>query len=106
MDIIRTHLGGTPRIKHESRRSRHLVFKDDVTVAISIFPCWTRDTRDGTYMAWMIPGIQPRMVKQMLMRRSAPQPRSRKTPRGGRTMAKMILQMSLEKVSLVAVDQE
>lgn len=30
----------------------------------------------------------------MLMRRSAPQPRSRKTPKGGRRTAKMILQMS------------
>lgn len=29
------------------------------------------------------------------MSRSTPQPRSRKTPRGGRMMAKMILQMSL-----------
>jgi len=31
----------------------------------------------------------------MLINRSAPQPRSRKTPRGGRRMARMILQMSL-----------
>lgn len=38
----------------------------------------------------------PRMVRRMLMRRSAPQPRSRKTPRGGRMMARRILQMSLE----------
>lgn len=37
----------------------------------------------------------PRIVKQMLMQREAPQPTSRKTPRGGRRMAKMILQMSL-----------
>jgi len=35
------------------------------------------------------------MVKRMLMRRSAPHPRSRKTPRGGRMMARMILQISL-----------
>jgi hypothetical protein len=35
------------------------------------------------------------MVNRMLMRRSAPQPRSRKTPRGGRMMAMMILMMSL-----------
>jgi hypothetical protein len=34
------------------------------------------------------------------MRRSAPQPRSRKTPRGGRTMAIMILIMSLSRVQL------
>lgn len=31
------------------------------------------------------------------MSKSAPQPRSRKTPRGGRMMAKMILIMSLER---------
>jgi hypothetical protein len=30
-----------------------------------------------------------------LMRKSALQPRSRKTPRGGRMMARMILQISL-----------
>jgi hypothetical protein len=35
------------------------------------------------------------MVKSKLMRRSAPQPRSRKTPRGGSTTAQMILMMSL-----------
>lgn len=40
------------------------------------------------------------------MQKSAPQPRSRKTPRGGRMMAKMILMMSLRggrktRVSLV-----
>ena len=38
----------------------------------------------------------PRIVRRMLMQKSAPQPRSRKTPRGGRMMAMMILQMSLE----------
>lgn len=36
----------------------------------------------------------PRMVKRRLIKRSAPQPRSRKTPRGGSKTAKMILQMS------------
>lgn len=40
--------------------------------------------------------LTPRMVKRMLISRSAPHPRSRKTPSGGRMMAKMILQMSLE----------
>ena len=39
--------------------------------------------------------LQPRMVNSRLMRRSAPQPRSRKTPRGGSTTAQMILMMSL-----------
>lgn len=49
----------------------------------------------NTYRAWMMPGMYPRMVRRMLMSRSAPQPRSRKTPRGGRMTARMILQMSL-----------
>lgn len=43
------------------------------------------------------------MVNRMLMRRSAPQPRSRKTPKGGRSTAKMILQMS-EAVKGIVVD--
>lgn len=60
------------------------------------------------YRAWMIPGMKlenalivcnlkgvldgtyPRMVRRMLIRTSAPQPLSRKTPRGGRMMAAMI----------------
>ena len=50
----------------------------------------------ATYKAWMIPGMYPRTVKRMLMKKSALQPRSRKTPRGGRTMARIILQMSLQ----------
>jgi len=37
----------------------------------------------------------------MLMRKSAPHPRSRKTPSGGRIMAKMILQMSLAVTAMV-----
>jgi len=44
----------------------------------------------------MIPGMKPKIVNRMLIKRSAPHPRSRKTPRGGRMMAKMILQISLE----------
>lgn len=47
------------------------------------------------YRAWIMPGMYPRMVSRMLMSKSAPQPRSRKTPRGGRMMARMILQISL-----------
>ena len=35
------------------------------------------------------------MVKRIQMRNSAPHPVSRKTPRGGRMMARMILMMSL-----------
>lgn len=41
----------------------------------------------------------PRMVNRMLIKRSAPQPRSKKTPTGGRKMARMILQISLQTVS-------
>jgi len=50
---------------------------------------------DVTYKAYMMPGMYPRQVSTMLISRSAPQPRSRKTPRGGRMMAAMILMMSL-----------
>ena len=42
------------------------------------------------------------MVRQMLIRKSAPHPRSRNTPSGGRMMAKMILQMSLEGLAVTA----
>jgi len=35
----------------------------------------------------MTPGIQPRIVRQMLMRKSAPQPLFRKTARGGMKIA-------------------
>jgi len=40
-------------------------------------------------------GNVPRQVRRMFINRSAPQPRSKKTPSGGRIMAKMILMMSL-----------
>jgi hypothetical protein len=43
----------------------------------------------------MIPGRYPKHVKIMLIRRSPVHPRSRKTPRGGRRMARRILQISL-----------
>ena len=56
----------------------------------------------STYKAWITPGSQPRMVRQMLIRKSAPHPRSRNTPSGGRMMAKMILQMSLEGLAVTA----
>lgn len=73
-----------------------LVFENNVAVIwLVLVPSQKQNTRLITYIAWMIPGIHPRMVKQMLIRRSAPHPRSRKTPRGGRMKAKMILQMSL-----------
>ena len=37
----------------------------------------------------------PRIVNRMLIKRSAPHPRSRKTPSGGRMIARIILQISL-----------
>jgi hypothetical protein len=42
--------------------------------------------------------LTPRIVRRMLSRSWVPHPTSRKTPSGGRMMAKMILQMSLEGV--------
>mgnify|MGYP007084042018 CR=1 FL=1 len=44
----------------------------------------------------MIPGIKPRMVRAMLMIRSAPHPRSKNTPIGGNMIAKIILQISVQ----------
>lgn len=49
----------------------------------------------GVVMAAELTGMYPRTVNRMLMRKSALQPRSRKTPRGGRRMASKILQTSL-----------
>ena len=43
--------------------------------------------------------LTPRIVKRMLIRRSEPHPRSRKTPSGGRMTAKIILQISLGEMS-------
>jgi hypothetical protein len=37
--------------------------------------------------AWMTPGIQPRMVRMMLIRREPLQPLRRRTARGGRKIA-------------------
>jgi len=55
------------------------------------------------YSAWMIPGMYPRIVNRMLIKRSAPHPLSRNTPRGGRTTARMILQISLAVKGMVSV---
>jgi len=46
------------------------------------------------YKAWRIPGRYPRIVNRTLIQKSAVHPLSRKTPRGGRMMAMMILQIS------------
>ena len=43
------------------------------------------------------------MVRRMLISKSEPHPRSRKTPRGGRMTAKIILQMSLAVKGMIAV---
>ena len=40
--------------------------------------------------------MKPRIVRAMLMRRSALHPRSKNTPIGGKMMAKMILQISVQ----------
>jgi len=54
------------------------------------------------YNAWMIPGMYPRMVRQILIKRSAPQPRSKNTPSGGRRIAQMIEKISLPAPAIVA----
>ena len=46
-------------------------------------------------MDCVLPGMYPSRVRPMLMSKSTPSPRSNKTPRGGKMMARMILQMSL-----------
>jgi len=46
------------------------------------------------------------MVKKMLMTKSAPHPRSNRTPTGGRMMARMILQMSEAVKGIVGVERE
>jgi hypothetical protein len=57
---------------------------------------------DGTrdHLPWMWPGKYPRTVKRMLMRRSGPQPATRKTPTGGR---KIVMMMSRIAEIIVAV---
>jgi len=47
--------------------------------------------------------MYPKIVKQILMIKSTPHPRSSRTPIGGRKMAKMILQMS-DPVKAMVVD--
>jgi hypothetical protein len=49
-----------------------------------------------------IPGIYPRQVSAMLMRKSHPQPFSSNTPRGGRMTAKINLKMS-EQVRAIVI---
>jgi hypothetical protein len=51
----------------------------------------------------MIPGMYPRIVRRMLISKSAAHPRSRKTPRGGRMIAKIIFRMSLAVKGIFAV---
>ena len=51
----------------------------------------------------MIPGMYPKSVRRMLIRKSALQtPTSSATPRGGTRMAAMILQMSLNSALMLA----
>jgi len=51
--------------------------------------------------AWTIPGIYPRQVRRMLINKSAPQPRSKNTPSGGRRTAQMMEKMSLPAPAMV-----
>jgi len=51
----------------------------------------------------MIPGMNPRQVSAMLIRRSTPHPRSAKTPKGGRIIAKINLQMSMQVKAILIV---
>jgi hypothetical protein len=44
-----------------------------------------------TYSAWRIPGIKPNSVSKMLSQKWPLRPTSRKTPSGGRIIAKIIL---------------
>lgn len=48
--------------------------EEPVESLVGVWDMEGREPRDGSY---------PRSVRQMLMRRSAPQPAMRKTPRGG-----------------------
>ena len=48
--------------------------------------------------------LTPKQVRRMLMKKSAPHPRSMKTPTGGRMTARMILQMSLEEHNRISKD--
>jgi len=46
-------------------------------------------------IAWIIPGIYPRMVSNIFNQKSPVKPTSKKTPSGGRSIAKMIFKISI-----------
>lgn len=81
-----------------SSTSMRLILEDDVqgvddtwdeTVedVSTSFYCVEIDSQMGS---WQDEMTYPRIVRRMLIRTSAPHPRSRKTPRGGRMIATMI----------------
>jgi len=51
--------------------------------------------REIIHQAWSIPGIHPRMVRQMLIQKSAARPRLKKTETGGKNNARKYRQTSL-----------
>jgi hypothetical protein len=65
-------------------------------VCVDDFECRREPAPEGSGAGVELINDLPRMVRRMLMKKSAPQPRSRKTPTGGRMMARRILQMSLK----------
>lgn len=81
-------------------KGRELVFADDVEGVDDAGDV----LKEGTVSLLLLRGmpglgrgkeLTPRMVSRMLRSRRESQPSSRKTPRGGRRTAKIILQMSL-----------
>jgi hypothetical protein len=81
-----------------------LVFKDDIPVFFPVSPYRYRhhhviSQTAKTYSACMMPGIYPRIVRRILMSKSAWHPRSRKTPRGGRMIATPKNQPDLQSVA-------
>ena len=44
-------------------------------------------------MAWTMPGINPKMVNKTFIQKCFPKPTVKKTPKGGKMMAKIILRI-------------
>ena len=54
-----------------------------------------------TYMAYMIPGMKPKIVNRQQISKEVPHPVSMKTPKGGNITAPMNLKIS-EKVKAIS----
>jgi len=52
-----------------------------------------------------LPGMYPNIVKRILMHKSAPKPRSKNTPIGGKMMAKITLQIS-DQVNAICMQEK